>query len=317
MIEDPADRPAVVVQLMGGLGNQLFQYAFGRHLALANNACLYLDASGYAEDEQVDPKQGIRVCELIHFNIAGVLLRRAAQANAGGLAWRRKLTKARGFVGGLLDRRLPYYMRRVVVEPSRNRFRFDRRVYDSVVPSTVYLHGFWQSERYFSDIDTMLRQELTVGDDPDPPNAEMARAITMTESIAVHVRHGDNANSVARALGVLPREYYDRAARAIDDEVGAARFFVFSDDIPWARSFLGGGFHATYVEHNPPARSREDLRLMVLCKHHILANSTFGWWGAWLGRKEGQIVQAPRRYYQNIDQPNPDLYPEDWRLLEV
>jgi len=70
-----------------------------------------------------------------------------------------------------------------------------------------------------------------------------------------------------------------------------------------------------YVSHNDETRDYEDLRLMSICKHHVLANSTFSWWGAWLGKKPGQIVYAPRRYYQNVDRPNPDLYPDTWRLL--
>jgi hypothetical protein len=317
MIDDPAAQPAVVVHLMGGLGNQLFQYAFARRLAHANNARLYLDASGYAGGRPVDPRQGIRAFELMHFNITGSVLQSGVQVSPGMLAWKRRLLKLRDYAGALFDRRRPYYMRRVVVEPPRNRFRFDRRAFDRVVTGTVYVRGFWQTGRYFSGIETILRRELTLRDDPDPPNAQMSRAIMTTASVAVHVRHGDNANAVARALGSLPREYYDRAMRAIVEEVAAPCFFVFSDDIPWARRFLGGGFPATYVDLNPPAGSHADLRLMSLCKHHIIANSTFGWWGAWLGGKEGQIVQAPRRYYQNIDQPNPDLYPADWRVLEV
>ena len=143
----------------------------------------------------------------------------------------------------------------------------------------------------------------------------MAESIRTSTSAAIHVRHGDNASTIAAKLGVLPRRYYEQAVEALRKEIQRARFFIFSDDWQWARTLLGEEPGFTYVHHNAIDEAHEDLRLMSLCQHHILANSTFGWWGAWLGKKEGQIVYAPRRYYQDADVPNPDLYPSEWRLV--
>jgi hypothetical protein len=154
----------------------------------------------------------------------------------------------------------------------------------------------------------VVREEIT------GKNQELAKAIQNSVSVAVHVRHGDNASHIAAGLGVLPRQYYLTAMQALGRELANPRYFVFSDDISWAKELLSGG-GITYVDQNRGARSYEDLRLMALGKHHVIANSTFGWWGAWLGKKEGQIVYAPKRYYQNVDRPNPDLYPPSWRQV--
>jgi len=209
----------------------------------------------------------------------------------------------------------PYYLRREIVEPEENHFRFDSRVHQIAFRGAVSVRGFWQTEKYFADISEVLRKELVVRHEMTGRDLKLAKALQDTVSVCVHVRHGDNANRIAALLGVLPRQYYLSAVEDLNRELASPHYFVFSDDISWARELLPRDMRVTYVEHNRGARSHEDLRLMSLGKHHIIANSTFGWWGAWLGKKGGQIVYAPRRYYQNVDRPNPDLYPAHWRLL--
>lgn len=307
--------PSVTVHLMGGLGNQLFQYAFGRRLAYVNGAEFYLDVSGYANDVHPDPKRGIRICELGHFHIAGRLIRRDEKPPHGRIALQRKTEKVWLFLRWLADLRHPYHMRREIVEPEVNRFRFDRHVFERPIAGRVTVRGFWQTERYFADIQHLLRTELEVADELEGANAEMARCIRDSNSVAIHVRHGDNAGYVAQALGLLPAAYYRNVILTLRAELRDPRFFVFSDDVDWAKKLLGNEPQMTYADQNGSADGHEDLRLMTLCKHHVLANSTFGWWGAWLGRKADQIVFAPKRYYQNIDKANPDLYPADWRLV--
>lgn len=310
-----ATRPEITIHLMGGLGNQLFQYAFGRRLALANHARLYLDASGYAANTGPEPARGLRACGLSHFNIAGTFIEIPLDQTGLRPSLERKWRKILPAVRRCADLTKPYYRRREIVEPKSNYARFDQRVYDRIFTGSISVRGFWQSERYFADIEAVLRPELTLRHDLQGRNAELADKIFSTDSVAVHVRHGDNATTVAPTLGVLARSYFETAVQAISRAVPAPEFFVFSDDIPWAKDFLALSLPTAFVEGNGPTDAHEDLRLMSFCKHHIIANSTFGWWGAWLGRKDGQIVYAPRRYYQNIDRPNPDLYPAAWRLI--
>jgi hypothetical protein len=311
---------AVTVHLAGGLGNQLFQYAFGRRLSLVNEARLFLDASDYKSDTVPDYQKGIRVCELSNFAIAGSIINDSASLWEGHRhaprAWIiRKLAKWWRRLIILAGRTMPYYMRREIVEPEKNHFRFDARLYRRTFRGAVSVRGFWQTEKYFADIEDVLRKELVVQHGMTGRNLELAKALQDTASVCVHVRHGDNAGPIAALLGVLPRQYYVSAMQDLIQELVRPHYFVFSDDISWAKNLLPNDMRMTYVDHNRGARSHEDMRLLSLGKHHIIANSTFGWWGAWLGKKEGQIVYAPRRYYQNMDRPNPDLYPANWRLL--
>jgi len=309
---------SVTVHLAGGLGNQLFQYAFGRRLARANGAALYLDASGYESAGMPDYATGVRVCELSNFAIAGTIVEYGASnienQRLPPRSWAgRKLLKWGRLLIDLPRRIKPYYLRREIVEPEANHFRFDRRAYNRTFQGPVSVRGFWQTEKYFSDIEGVLRKELVVRHELAGRNLELARALQDTVSVCVHVRHGDNASQIAARLGVLPSDYYLSAMRALGQDLANPHYFVFSDDVSWARDLLPAGVQVTHVDQNRGARSYEDLRLMSLGKHHIIANSTFGWWGAWLGKKKSQIVYAPKRYYQNVDRPNPDLYPPSWR----
>lgn len=305
----------VTVHLMGGLGNQLFQYAFGRRLAYPNHAELHLDASGYGSSSDADPAKGVRTCELAGFNIVGTIEGQKSGTPPARRSSPRLWSEARHVVDRVIDLRKPYYARREIVEPPSNYSRFDARVLHRVIQGPVSARGFWQSEKYFIEIEGQIRRELTLRCQPDSSSQRLADQIMSSNSVGVHVRHGDNASRVAPLLGVLSPEYYGRALETLSAELERPSLFVFSDDIPWAKQLLGTMVSTRYVEHQGAARSEIDLWLMSLCRHHVLANSTFGWWGAWLARKPGQIVYAPRRYYQNIDRPNPDLYPPDWRLI--
>ena len=287
---------------------------------MVNDAALILDASAYRADATPDYETGVRICELSSFAVAGTIVEdRASAADAGHGGRRpwliRKILKWWGILRLFPGRLSPYYSRREIVEPEENHFRFDPKVYGRTVRGAVSVRGFWQTEKYFSDIEEVIRRELVVRRELSGRNLELADAIRDSVSVCVHVRHGDNAGPIAERLGVLPAAYYGEAMSKLNKDLPDARFFVFSDDIPWARHVLPAGLQTTFVEHNRGALSHEDLRLMSLGKHHIIANSTFGWWGAWLGEKEGQVVYAPSRYYQNMDRPNPDLYPPAWRLI--
>ena len=288
----------VVVHLYGGLGNQLFQYATGRSVAVHHRTALRLDAMDYT----LHPS---RAYCLGHFNI---------QAK---LAWRGP------FVGPLAgfrsrhllrwQRMLPYFWLRSIKD--RPRHRFNPVIFEA--GRNVRLKGYWQNERYFASIADLLRQELTVRTPPDRENAALAAAIREVESVSLHVRRTDYVGDDAgrRKHGSCAIEYYRTAVRELAARVREPHFFVFSDDPAWTRANLGFLHPATFVTHNGIDRSQEDLRLMTLCRHHIIANSTFSWWGAWLGTKPGRVVIAPKRWFAADTYDTRELIPCTWQRI--
>ncbi len=286
----------VVVKLMGGLGNQLFQYAAARRVALVNNASLKLDISKFKNDK-------LRTYRLKHFNI---------KAEIADLA---DIMQAKGGAGisGQINRRLaklkPYHRRLWIKE---RHLHFDPNILK--LSSPVYLEGYWMSEKYFKDIEDTLRQEFTVKSKPSLINEQMAQDIHRTNSVSLHIRRGDKAsNPVTSQLhGVCPPEYYQAAVEKIAGIVENPYLFIFSDDPRWTQENLRLEYQTTYVTHNGADQDFEDLCLMSQCKHHIVANSTFSWWGAWLGAYPQKIVIAPRQWSQY---KNKDRIPETWDLL--
>jgi hypothetical protein len=136
------------------------------------------------------------------------------------------------------------------------------------------------------------------------------------ESVSLHIRRGDFVSNrkTNEIHGVLPLEYYYEAIRLITNQVRNPEFFIFSDDIPWVRENLLVPKKVNFVEHPTSNRDYEDLILMSNCKHHIIANSSFSWWGAWLSQNPVKRVIAPREWYRIVIDTR-DLLPEEWIKL--
>ncbi len=177
----------------------------------------------------------------------------------------------------------------------------------------LYFEGYWQSEKYFLDAASSIRTEFTVRHEPNSQNATTLQSIAACESVAVHVRRGDYVqNKKTLAFhGVLPVDYYQRAVREIQKYIQHPTYYIFSDDPVWVRANLRFVAPTVYVNHNGPKKDYEDLRLMASCKHHIIANSTFSWWGAWLAEHPGQKVIAPIQWFAS-NQDTHDLIPDRW-----
>jgi len=289
-----------VIRLTGGLGNQLFQYALGRRLSLLNDVPLKLDISAYAEDRQ-------RTYDLKHFNICENFASPTEVADMiGGTRLMRLMRRT-------LDRFQPYY-RRVYVHHTQT-FCFDPNMFR--VRKHVYLYGTWQSEKYFTDIAEEIREDLSVKTPPDEANTVMARTIHNLTAVSVHVRRGDYVTNPTthKHHGVCPPEYYQAAIARIAQSISQIHLFVFSDDPAWAKDNLHFDYPATYLEHNGPDKSYEDLRLLSLCQHHVIANSSFSWWGAWLCTNPHKIVVAPQTWFSGFTGDTRDLVPETWIRL--
>jgi hypothetical protein len=292
----------VIVRIMGGLGNQLFEYAAGRRLAMVNHDQLKLDTSTY----EASP----RPYRLGMFNIAEELASQPEVERLTGVSSRNTIpTRLRGH--------LSRYARQL--RPSRKTPVFAERAttfHPEILNATgdVYLNGYWQSELYFKDIEDVIRGEFTLRNTPDEANREAATAMGKCESVSLHVRRGDYVSNPLynQVHGVCPLSYYRAAVKLISDKVGSPHFFVFSDDIGWVKQNLKLRHSITYLDHNGEEKDYEDLRLMSLCKHHIIANSSFSWWGAWLGADPGKIVIAPKTWFNDQTKDSNDIVPSSW-----
>lgn len=290
----------VVTRLFGGLGNQLFQYAAGRRLAQVHGAELKLDVT---ELGNPDYRQ-VRHYELAPFNV------KQSFATEKSI---KRLTRTRS---GLLPRLFHRIAGEGKKRPSsyikESHYHFEPRILN--LSDGVYLDGYWQSERYFADITDLIRKELTFKAPPIGHNATLAREIADCQAVSLHVRRGDYVtNEVAhRTHGICDLDYYAEAVAHIACRLDMPVFFVFSDDPTWTRVHLKLTYPMHIVDHNGPARGYEDMRLMSLCRHHIIANSTFSWWGAWLNPSQDKIVIAPQRWFLDSKYDAQDLIPKSW-----
>jgi len=285
----PRDMNLVVTRLDGGLGNQFFQYAVGRAQALRYDATLKLDLSVLTE-------YPLRRYELDKYPI------RATIATADEL-----MMFGDGPAGpstGCTRYREPHY-------------HFDSAVRGAAPP--VQLIGFWQSERYFRHIADTIRHELTPIEPMDSENERALANILQSNAIAVHVRRGDYVTNplAAAALGVLSLGYYRRAMDSVALHVADPVFYVFSDDHDWVRDNLRHPAPLVQMTVNGPEQGFRDIQLMSACKHHILANSSFSWWGAWMNTSPDKIVIAPTPWFLDKGLDTRDVLPPGWTAIEA
>jgi len=192
----------------------------------------------------------------------------------------------------LTARRKPFDLRKYVEQEGID---FDSRLLNLKVEGTIYLDGLWQSEGYFKDVEEIIRQDLQITPPDDLQNQEMAAKIDSCDAVAIHVRwfNGPRDQMPSHNIG---QDYYKRAVNEIMVKVSNPHFFVFSDNPEATRNMLPlPGEMITCVEHNQhDENAYADLWLMTRCKHFIIANSTFSWWGAWLATSQSKKVIAPK-----------------------
>jgi hypothetical protein len=295
----------VIVRLNGGMGNQMFQYATARRLALVSNSPLKLDLSWFAN---IPPEDTRRQYELHDFNsVQDVASPGEVKALQGvDIARWPKAVKRLLKCTGLL-------IKQTCVREKN--YHFNPEILH--LSGDIYLDGCWQSAKYFADVKETICQDFSLRLAPDPVNACLAETIQGVEAVSVHVRRGDYVadKKTGQYHGVSPLEYYRSAITEITARIANPHYFVFSDEPEWAKSNLRVDAPMVYIEHNGPEKGYEDLRLMSLCRHHIIANSSFSWWGAWLSRNPGKIVIAPQKWFNRDDINTDDLIPEGWLRL--
>jgi hypothetical protein len=292
----------VIVRLNGGLGNQLFQYAAGRRLSIFHRTPIKLDVRTFDYHK------------LRHYSLAAFRIKEACATPS-------EIAEARGNSPEKPASSILQLMRRF---KKRRRWSVVREAYlgpyNPGILNTnrdVYLDGYWQSEKYFKDVEDVIRSEFTVQNESSPENESIASQILNTDSVSIHVRRADYVLDPAthETHGVCGLEYYQECIHLINERVAHPYFFVFSDDLDWCRENLRFDHSIIFVTHQCAVGEHEDLRLMSLCKHNIIANSSFSWWGAWLNTNKEKIVMSPRRWFKDQKYDTSDLIPEGWMRI--
>jgi len=184
--------------------------------------------------------------------------------------------------------------------------------------NNTYLQGYWQSEKYFRPIASQLRDELTRPEPVDEVNQKVLDEIDSAMAVSLHIRRGDYVTNpkAFKVHGTCSLEYYHEAAQYVADRVDAPpTFFVFSDDPEWTRENLKLPFPMRFISHNSVQDPSSDLQLMSACNHHVIANSSFSWWGAWLNPSPDKLVVACRRWFADPTKNDCDLVPKEWIRL--
>jgi hypothetical protein len=282
----------ITTRIRGGLGNQLFQYCAGRALALRHSADLGLDLRDF------DHPKAFKV-GLGHFNIRTVEAGRLPPSKEDGLRVFGKLLK-RGYTKPYREASLGY----------------DSAF--SELANNTHLKGYWQTERYFKAFEDQIRSDLQIVTPPSDQNAEALQTIQSTPSVSLHIRRGDYVSNEKfnAAHGTCDLPYYARAAASVAKQMGVDPIiYAFSDDPAWVAENLKLPFETHYIDFNDGDHNYEDLRLMAACQHHIIANSSFSWWGAWLNPSAEKIVIAPTRWFADPEKHNPDILPTEWQTI--
>ena len=294
----------MIVKLKGGLGNQMFQYAMARAVAYRSNLPLKLDME-YFENG------GLHQYRLGHFNIIEDF---ATEDDIKQFKPSRKQTIAFA-IYKIKEKFSPWYDWRKKTVIKERSFLFNPDILK--IRGSVYLDGYWQSEKYFADISHIIRCEFTIKYEPNSANRQILKKIDDTNSVSLHVRRGDYATNpkTLQMHGVLSLDYYMNALDLISEKIKEPHIFIFSDDIFWVKKNLKSALPLYFVEHNGKGQDYEDLRLMSRCKHHIIANSSFSWWGAWLSENPHKIVIAPNQWFSEERMKKMgenDIIPKNW-----
>lgn len=280
---------------MGRLGNQMFQYALAKRVETMGKD-VAIDSSMLCYDQNHN--------ELGIFPAIDIRVEEATAQDVDKLGDCKKslLCKAK--------RRIIGYKKTHVREQG---YAYHPEIVDY---DNVYLDGYWQTEKYFADIKEKIRKLYTFPAICDKQNEQMAQRIQNSNSVSIHIRRGDylSAKNAPMHGNICTKAYYDNAILYVSQQIDHPQFFIFTDDAQWARSEYGNRPSYTIVDFNHESQSFRDMQLMSLCKHNILANSSFSWWGAWLNENKDKLVVAPPKWFNLAD--TPDIWCDGWKIVE-
>ncbi|MFN5369880.1 MAG: alpha-1,2-fucosyltransferase [Bacteroidia bacterium] len=280
----------------------MFQYAAARALSLEKNTALNRDRTWF--DLEIE-KQTPRHYGLDHFRLM-----------ADFVTEKERTFFLNPYTGSILNRitlkwnaMQPYYKQRVYKEPH---FHFDAHFFNA--KSTTYLIGYWQSEKYFSKYAQQIRDDFRFKEPLNTQNEMWRQQILSSNAVSLHVRRGDMVANpeVVKTHGSCGIDYYRAAAAKIAEGIDNPEFFVFSDEPNWCKENLNLEHPTHYIDNNTGDTAYCDMQLMSICRHHVIANSSFSWWGAWLNPRGDKKVIAPKRWFADDSKDTRDLIPKAW-----
>lgn len=296
----------IIVRLFGGLGNQMFQYAFGRRIAIESGSELKLDIiSGFRGDFYK------RYYSLDNFFI------KENFADKDDLPkFRIRHSESNKFHGKIIrfiNKHVPFGRNYEIYEKTLN---YDKRI---VKPYTkAYFIGYWQDEDYFKPIEEIIRKEFIIKHIIQGENLKLAEEINSCQSVGIHLRrlHGTSNGHVLYShknkYGDLSLDYYSKAIEFIGRNFENIKLFIFSDSPDWAQNNFQTKLPIRFICHNNDSKNYEDMRLLSLCKHQVIANSSFSWWAAWLNSNKNKMVVAPKSWFITGKNKNLSIIPKDW-----
>lgn len=279
----------VIIRIQGGLGNQLFQYALYKRFK----------EMGYKVKADVTAYQNGKEERRLELDKLGIKLEKADKKElhyyyAGNEIWPDKIL------------RYTFGRKKYIKEKS---YDFNPEI---LKLTNVYLNGYWQSEKYFDIVGSKIRSDIIFQDISTGMIESREMQILGQNSVSVHVRMGDYLHHSDMYGNICTQEYYNKAFSYIQEHIKEPVFYVFSDE-PEKAKILLKGYNYYMVTENTGDASYKDMYLMSKCKHHIIANSTFSWWGAWLGEKPNQIVLSPSKW-NNLCKKN-EVCRKGWRTI--
>jgi hypothetical protein len=302
----------IISKIKYGLGNQMLQYALGKRMAQERNTEFRIETFWY-KDNKIDPETKVRSFQLDHFHTDLKPISRWMQYRYLIPPTSSRMRMLRGFLQKLGLHPASGYLE----EQETEKFQYSERVLGAK-GENLFLHGVWAHLGYFQPVLQELRErDFTFKVPPDADNQPIAEQIQRTTSVAVHIRKGDYlVGKFANYLGgICSPEYYAQAFNLILEQHPDAHFFLFSDDFAWVRKHIELPKNHTIVDQNDAYTAYKDLQLMTLCKHAIIANSTFSYWGALLGEDNpNRIVIAPSQWH-SADNGQVHLYPDTWQKI--
>lgn len=294
----------IIIKLKGGIGNQMFQYAFGRRIALENNLELKFDITSFKDDRVYRNKYNLDCFNIVENIATEKDLRKA------------RIYTSKSYFGKfirLLSRIKPYYKRYVVNE--KKFFLYDKKV--MIKKKNVYYNGYWQNEKYFKDIEDIIRKDFIFKNKLNRENLKLLKRIKNTNSVGLHIRNYgityDEKASIRdlKNFGIMKISYYQNALKYLENKINNFKIFIFSDDINWVKKkYDFKSDNILYVDNE--GKDYEQLQLMSLCKHQIISNSTFSWWAAWLNDNPYKIVISPQNWFATGEYNTSDLIPIEW-----